>query len=72
MKLKWYEKSPWQLKKQEAIRLRKKGISIRKIEQRLGIRRSTLDGWFKNIRLSDAQNEKLLELDRVKKYMKYY
>ena len=60
MKLRWYEKSKWRIRKQEAIKLRKKGLSIGKIEQRLGIRRSTLSGWFKDVQLSKKQKEKLL------------
>jgi len=38
MKSKWYELKP------DAIKLRKKGFSIGKIERRLGIPRSTLSG----------------------------
>jgi transcriptional regulator with XRE-family HTH domain len=54
MKSKWYEY------KKEAIRLRKKkGFSIRKIEQKLGIPRSTLSGWLKEIKLTPKQIEKL-------------
>src|SRR3989344_3602666 len=54
MKSKWYEY------KSDAIRLRKNGISIVKIEQRLKIPRSTLSGWFRDIKLSEKQKEKLL------------
>lgn len=52
---KWYEL------KNEAIKLRKKGFSIRKIEDRLGIPRSTLSGWLRDIQLSLKQKEKLLK-----------
>lgn len=45
--------------KDEAIKLRKRGISIGKIERRLNIPRSTLSGWFKNIKLTKRQKEKL-------------
>lgn len=51
---KWYELKP------KAVDLRKKGISIIKIEKNLGIPRSTLSGWFKTIKLSDKQKNKLL------------
>jgi len=54
MKSRWYEL------KGNAIRLRKKGFSIVKIERQLGIPRSTLSGWFKDIKLSQKQKEKLL------------
>lgn len=50
---KWYEY------KEEAIRLRKTGVSITKIEKQLSIPRSTLSGWFKNIKLSEKQKQKL-------------
>lgn len=55
MASKWYEL------KGEAVRLRKRGLSIGKIERRLGIRRSTLSGWLKNIPLSVKQKKKLLQ-----------
>lgn len=45
--------------KPAAVQLRKKGLSIRKIERRLRISRSTLSGWFKTIILSQKQKEKL-------------
>lgn len=53
MKSKWYEF------KDDAIKLRRKGFSIGKIESRLGIPRSTLSGWFKNVELSEKQKKKL-------------
>lgn len=46
---KWYEY------KGQAINLRRKGKSIREIENKLKIPRSTLSGWFRNIKLSDEQ-----------------
>lgn len=52
-------KSKWFNKKEEAIRLRKKGNSIRDIETKLGISRSTLSGWFKNIQLTAKQEQVL-------------
>ncbi len=54
MKSKWYELKP------NAIKLRNKGLSIGKIEHSLGIPRSTLSGWFKNIKLSQKQKKKLI------------
>lgn len=45
--------------KLEAIKLRKQGLSIRKIEGRLNISRSTLSGWFRNILLTQKQKEAL-------------
>ncbi len=41
------------------MNLRRKGHSIGKIEARLGIPRSTLSGWFKDVKLTRAQKEKL-------------
>src|SRR3989338_2598948 len=51
MKSKWFEL------KVKAINLRKKGKSIHYVERVLGIPRSTLSGWFKNIVLSKEQKE---------------
>lgn len=48
---KWYEY------KNQAINLRKKGKSITHIESTLGIPRSTLSGWFKNISLTIKQKQ---------------
>lgn len=53
MQSKWYEL------KEKALALRKKGLSIGTIERRLGIRRSTLSGWFKNVELTSAQKTRL-------------
>jgi hypothetical protein len=55
MKSRWYEL------KNDAIKLRKRGISIRKVERHFGIPRSTLSGWFRNIKLEHKQKEKLLQ-----------
>lgn len=55
MRSKWFQLKPI------AIKFRKKGYSIRKIECHLGISRSTLSGWFKYIELSSKQKEKLLK-----------
>ncbi len=53
MKSKWFKLKP------EAIKLRKKGISMTFIEKKYGIPRSTLSGWFKNIILNKLQKKKL-------------
>ena len=50
---KWYDLKP------KAIRMRKDGTSIREIERLLKIPRSTLSGWFKNIKLTKDQRNKL-------------
>jgi len=55
MKSKWFEL------KDKAIKLRRQGISVSKIESRLNIPRSTLSGWFKNIKLSEKQKAKLIQ-----------
>lgn len=53
-------KSKWCEYKSKVINLRKRGVSIVKIEQLFKIPRSTLSGWFKDIKLSKKQKEKLL------------
>ena len=45
--------------KLRARNLRKNGHSIGGIEHRLGIPRSTLSGWFKDIKLTPQQKKKL-------------
>jgi transcriptional regulator with XRE-family HTH domain len=45
--------------KSRATSLRKRGLSIRYIENKLGIPRSTLSGWLKDIKLSANQRKKL-------------
>ena len=57
--------SKWFRLKEKALDLRKHGKSIRDIEISLSIPRSTLSGWFQNIKLTTLQY-KLLE-DRHKK-----
>jgi len=47
------------VKKESAIKLRKKGKSYRDIENILGVNRSTLSGWLKNIKLTKEQKSKL-------------
>lgn len=53
MRSKWYEQ------KDAAVKLRKKGLSIRTIEDVLGIPKSTLSGWFKNVNLDESQKKTL-------------
>lgn len=52
---KWYELKP------KAVELRKRGLSLKAIETRLSIPRSTLSGWLKDVVLSKSQKEKLLK-----------
>lgn len=54
MRSKWFELKP------KAISLRRQGKSIREIEIVLSIPRSTLSGWFKDVKLTSLQY-KLLE-----------
>lgn len=53
--------SRWSHLKTRAIALRKKGYSLKDVERDLGIRRSTLSGWFKSISLTNKQKERLLD-----------
>lgn len=53
--------SRWAQYKEEALSLRRKGKSIREIELTLGISRSTLSGWFKNVSLTNEQKNILAE-----------
>jgi len=46
-------------KKELAVKLRKKGKSIRDIENTLRIARSTLSSWLRNVKLSQKQKERL-------------
>ncbi len=55
MKSKWYEY------KEAAIALRKTGMSMTVIERKLGIPRSTLSGWFKDIMLTEEQRTRLMK-----------
>src|SRR3989344_1299050 len=52
-------KSKWYGLKEKAIKLRKSGLSLGKVERRLGVPKSTLSSWFKNVELSTKQKEKL-------------
>jgi len=49
--------SKWYSLKQEALELRRTGTPIRQIEVKLGIPRSTLSYWFRDIKLSNKQKE---------------
>lgn len=59
MKSRWYEL------KDKVIKLRRQGFSMNMIENRYGIARSTLSGWFRNVKLTPAQKRKLLKNSRV-------
>ena len=52
-------KSQWYDKKDQSISLRKQGLSITEIEKLLLVPRSTLSGWFKNVKLSDDHKFRL-------------
>lgn len=49
MQSQWYDLKP------KAVNLRKQGASIRYIENKLRIPRSTLSGWFKTVELGEKQ-----------------
>ena len=53
--------SKWSHLKEEAVKLRKSGVSMTVIERDLGIARSTLSGWFKKVPLSEEQRTKLMK-----------
>lgn len=54
-------KSQWYKQKKTAIGLRKSGYSLRMVEKKLNIPRSTLSYWFKNVVLTSEQKEILLK-----------
>ncbi len=54
-----YMISKWYNLKSEAIRLRKKGKSLPYIHQKLGIPKSTLSYWLKEVILTTTQKQKL-------------
>lgn len=56
-----YMNSKWFEYKEDAINLRKKGVSMTVIEREFGIPRSTLSGWFKHIQLTEAQRTQLMK-----------
>jgi hypothetical protein len=45
--------------KEKAIAMRQSGMSMTVIEQKLGVARSTLSGWFKTVQLTDEQRLRL-------------
>lgn len=51
--------SKWSELKVAAINLRESGQSLRNIQNKLNIPKSTLSGWFKNVELSDKQKLQL-------------
>lgn len=53
--------SRWFEYKDKAIQLRKNGVSVRSVEKKLGIPRSTLSGWFKDFPLSKKFKKKLFQ-----------
>lgn len=55
MKSKWFEY------KEEVRGLRRQGVSMSVIEQEYGIPRSTLSGWFRDIKLTEPQRLKLMK-----------
>lgn len=55
MKSRWYDLKP------KALDLRKRGLSLKTIETRLSIPRSTLSGWFRDVTLSKSKKKKLLK-----------
>jgi len=59
-----YMKSKWYELKEKATNLRKRGFSMGKIEHSLGIPRSTLSGWLKNVKLSKKQKKLLLQAQK--------
>jgi hypothetical protein len=63
--------SRWYELKDKAIALRRKGWSLRHVEEVLKIPKSTLSGWFKNIVLTEAQKSRLAKRDsaRVKAHL---
>lgn len=58
-------KSKWFHLRTKAINLRKQGKSIRQIESSLGIPRSTLSGWLKNIKLTVYQQKILSNKHKI-------
>lgn len=54
-----YIKSKWSELKPEAVALRKHGKSLPYVHDKLGIPKSTLSHWFKDIILTEKQKEKL-------------
>jgi len=61
--------SKWKHLKNSAIELRKRGKSIKNIENKFGIARSTLSYWFKDIKLTTDQ-KRILHLRHLKSLTK--
>lgn len=59
MKSKWYELKP------AAITLRRNGKSINYIVKELGVPKSTLSGWLKDVVLTESQISKLQEYQNI-------
>ena len=55
MKSKWFEY------KDQALAMRRTGVSMTVIERQLGIPRSTLSGWFKSVILTEEQRAQLMK-----------
>ena len=55
MKSKWYEY------KDEVLELRKQGVSMTTIHRKYGIPKSTLSGWLKEVKLTEAQRTRLMQ-----------
>lgn len=53
--------SKWYHLKEEALALRQSGMSMTVIERKLGIARSTLSGWFKDVHLTEEQRTRLMK-----------
>jgi hypothetical protein len=47
------------IKHKEAVRLRRRGLSIKKIQTRTGVSLSTLSGWLRKVELTEKQRTKL-------------
>ena len=52
-------KSQWVHLKHSAVQMRRHGFSVRDIENKLGISRSTLSGWFKDVKLPKKHRDRL-------------
>lgn len=49
----------WSHLKNDALRLRRRGASLRDVEDKLGIAKSTLSHWFRDVQLSAQSRERL-------------
>ena len=57
-------KSRWFKLKGEAIKLRRRGYSVRNVETKLGIPRSTLSGWLRQVKIHSLFKKRLEERGR--------